>query len=204
MANIFNRTFDTDIRSTIHERKDSFKAGQSPVQRRFDWPAVLMPGKRARQSALRPNLCGAALNARNRLAASLRRPPSTPRDSVPLDASVPGAQCFRPSPQLTRSRTSRIPSITPGFASTTHRKCPCHRSQCPARHPLAGHGTVRTSVMPTDSPGLCSLRVRSSSEDRLGRGQPTLLVHPWTGIGLGRELSADRATASNSRRPTSI
>ena len=47
---------------------------RSPVQRRFDWPGFLEIRKRARQSAVRPNLYGGALNARNRLAASLRRP----------------------------------------------------------------------------------------------------------------------------------
>ena len=73
---------------------------------------------------MRPHLYVGALNARNRLAASLRRPPSTPRDSVPLADSVPGAQCFRPSPQLSRSRTGGIPSITADLASTRQPQCP--------------------------------------------------------------------------------
>jgi len=47
---------------------------KSPDQRRFDWPAFLVMRKQARQSASTANLYGDALNTRNRLAASLRRP----------------------------------------------------------------------------------------------------------------------------------
>ena len=108
---------------------------------RFDWPALLEIRKQARQSASTANLYVGALNARNRLAASLRRPPSTPRDSVPLTDSVLGAQCFKPSPRLRRSRTGRIPSLTAGLASTRQPKCPCHRS-----HIRAIYSSAKASV----------------------------------------------------------
>ena len=51
------------------------------MEQRFDWPAFLEIRKRARQSAVTPNLSGGALNARNRPAVSLRRsrpPAATP------------------------------------------------------------------------------------------------------------------------------
>src|SRR5947207_790088 len=49
------------------------------LRQSFDWPAFLVPRKQARQSDLKPNLRGDALNARNRIAASLPRPLHPPR-----------------------------------------------------------------------------------------------------------------------------
>jgi hypothetical protein len=59
-------------------------AGQTSLQRRFDWPAFLEMRKQARQSASCPNLYGDALNALNRIAAALRRSPSPPATSFRL------------------------------------------------------------------------------------------------------------------------
>ncbi len=101
----------------IHERNDSFKAGQTSWERRFDWPAFLEMRKQARQSASSSNLYGEAPNARNRIATSLRHP-LHPCDSVPLTDSVPGAQCVQPSAKPCRSLTGRIFPSLHGFAFT--------------------------------------------------------------------------------------
>ena len=90
-----------DVCDTHFAKEQAF---QTSLQRPFDWPAFLVMRKQARQSASYPHRSGGALNARNRIAAALRRSPPPRGDSVPLTDLVPGAQCFRSPPWPWRFR----------------------------------------------------------------------------------------------------
>ncbi len=144
-----------DVCDTHFAKEQAF---QTSLQRRFDWPAFLVMRKQARQSASYPHRSGEALNARNRIAAALRRSPPPPCDSFPLTDLVPGAQCFRSPSGPWRSRRSRIPAANHLIAShptmaTTQRRSnrshiraicvwPTHWQRCQS---CLRHGRVYTN-----------------------------------------------------------